>query len=306
MNASIVYDVFHVNPFGWVVAVYFTVSAMAAGAFLLAAAVNLLGLKGQQAVGRTAALVAPLAGALAGLLLIAELGRPTRFWRVFTHFNPASPVSWGAFILLAFIIIAVLYARTVLAGKEEGSRGLVAAGAALACLIPVYTGFELVRGRVSPLWNSPLIPVLFFFAAGVVGLSAVVLIGSALTAGVARRLGASGVAAAGDGVAPAAGLGKTIAFFLAGSLVLVVIQLLALAGASTEAVTIVRKVLAGRFAVLFWGGYLAVGTVVPFVIFTGRGAGNRTLQALASLLAVLGVFALRLVDIIGGQSFPLN
>lgn len=301
-----VYDVFHVNPFGWVVAAYFTMAAVAAGAFLLAAAVNLLALKGLQAAGRTAALMAPLGGALAGLLLIAELGRPMRFWRVFTHFNPASPVSWGAFILSAFIVIAVLYARAVLAGKEEGSRGLVTAGAVLACLIPVYTGFELIRGRVSPMWNSPLIPVLFLFAAGVAGLSAVVLIGSALTAGMARRLGAPQVAAAGDGVAPAAGLDKAIALFLAGSLVLVVIQLLALAGTSAEATTVLRNILAGRFSVLFWGGYLAVGTIVPFAIFTRRGGANRALQALASLLAVLGVFALRLVDIIGGQSFPLN
>lgn len=299
MNALTVYDVFHVNPFGWVVAAYFTMAAVAAGAFLLAAAVNLLALKGLQAAGRTAALMAPLGGALAGLLLIAELGRPMRFWRVFTHFNPASPVSWGAFILSAFIVIAVLYARAVLAGKEEGSRGLVTAGAVLACLIPVYTGFELIRGRVSPMWNSPLIPVLFLFAAGVAGLSAVVLIGSALTAGMARRLGA-------PQVAPAAGLDKAIALFLAGSLVLVVIQLLALAGTSAEATTVLRNILAGRFSVLFWGGYLAVGTIVPFAIFTRRGGANRALQALASLLAVLGVFALRLVDIIGGQSFPLN
>ena len=298
MNASTVYDVFHVNPFGWVVAAYFTMAAVAAGAFLLAAAVNLLALKGLQAAGRTAALMAPLAGALAGLLLIAELGQPARFWRVFIHFNPASPVSWGAFILLAFIVIGVLYARAVLAGKEERSKGLATVGAVVAGLIPFYTGFELVRGRVSPMWNSPLIPVLFLFAAGVAGLSAVVLIGSALTAGMARRLGAPQVAAA--------GLDKAIALFLAGSLVLVVIQLLALAGTSAEATTVLRNILAGRFSVLFWGGYLAVGTIVPFAIFTRRGGANRALQALASLLAVLGVFALRLVDIIGGQSFPLN
>lgn len=306
MNATTVYNIFHVNPFGWVVAAYFTVAAVAAGAFLLASTVNLLGLKAHQAAGRAAAVLAPLAGALAGLLLIAELGRPARFWRVFTHFNPSSPLSWGAFILLAFLVVAVLYARAALAGKEEGRKGLAIAGTVAAGLVPVYTGFELIQARTSPLWNSTLIPVLFLCAAGVAGLSGVLLFGPALTAGATQKAGASRVAATGNGAAPAAAIGKAIAAFLAGSLILVIMQLMALSGASTEAGIVFRNIVTGKFAILFWGGYVLAGTVVPLVIFSGRGAGSRSLQVLASALAVAGVFALRLVDILGGQSFPLN
>jgi molybdopterin-containing oxidoreductase family membrane subunit len=57
----------------------------------------------------------------------------------------------------------------------------------------------------------------------------------------------------------------------------------------------------GIFPLLFWGGWLLVGTVVPLaLIFLG---GSITL---ASLLVIVGAFCQLYVFIIGGEAFPLD
>lgn len=63
----------------------------------------------------------------------------------------------------------------------------------------------------------------------------------------------------------------------------------------------------GIFPMLFWGGWLLLGTVVPLVLLLAPGisksAGSVTL---ASLLVIVGAFCQLYVFIIGGEAFPLE
>jgi molybdopterin-containing oxidoreductase family membrane subunit len=62
----------------------------------------------------------------------------------------------------------------------------------------------------------------------------------------------------------------------------------------------------GVFPLLFWGGYVVLGSVLPLVLlFHPRLAGERATQV-ASALVVLGALAWLYVFIIGGQAFPLE
>ena len=62
----------------------------------------------------------------------------------------------------------------------------------------------------------------------------------------------------------------------------------------------------GLFPVLFWAGFVLVGSLVPFVLLVVPAARSGPGLALAAAFVVLGAFAFLYVFIIGGQAFPLE
>jgi molybdopterin-containing oxidoreductase family membrane subunit len=61
----------------------------------------------------------------------------------------------------------------------------------------------------------------------------------------------------------------------------------------------------GIYPLLFWGGYVLVGSIVPMVLVWRPAATPGSLRA-AAVLTLVGAFAALYVFIIGGQAFPLE
>ena len=98
-----------------------------------------------------------------GLLLIADLSQPMRF--IFTlnpfYWNFASPLTWGSILLLLFGAASVAYFLAMQKNDEALARKLAVAGSLIALGLPIYTGFDLSVHQHRPVWNTPLMPVLF-------------------------------------------------------------------------------------------------------------------------------------------------
>ncbi|HEX8986784.1 MAG TPA: NrfD/PsrC family molybdoenzyme membrane anchor subunit [Rhodocyclaceae bacterium] len=63
----------------------------------------------------------------------------------------------------------------------------------------------------------------------------------------------------------------------------------------------------GIFPLLFWGGWLFVGTILPLILIFAPGLANKAGSVtLASLLVIVGAFCQLYVFIIGGEVFPLD
>ena len=64
----------------------------------------------------------------------------------------------------------------------------------------------------------------------------------------------------------------------------------------------------GIFPLLFWGGWLFVGTLLPLALFFAarRSRTMRGSVTLASLLVIVGAFCQLYVFIVGGEAFPLD
>lgn len=77
-------------PWGLWITIDLSAIAMSAGAFLLCAAVYLLGLKKYQPLARTAAYVGLIGYSMAVLCLMLDIGRPERFWHALVYWNPHS------------------------------------------------------------------------------------------------------------------------------------------------------------------------------------------------------------------------
>ena len=303
MNAKLVYDAFHEPAFGYIVVTYFFLAAIAAGSFITSAAVELFGLKENRALARIGALVTPFVMLVVGLIMILELAQPSRFYAVVITLNPTSAMSWGAKILILFAVASVLHAWNALKGAPQ-PKWLSVAGIVLAVLMAVYPPLELVQTKASPLWQSSVLPVLYLVGALLAGTSAAVLISAARSASAtASKSGAQTAASAERN--PALCVGRCLSGLLVFSLVLVAIEMITLASGSNEARTIASVILSGKFAILFWGLYVVVGSILPIAILLGA-AKNRSLQALAVVLILVGIYALRVIEVMGGQSFPLT
>ena len=161
----------------WEIPAYFFVGGAAGAASLIAAVARSAG-SGDSLV-RDARWVAAVGAALSPPLLISDLGRPERFLNMLRVFKLQSPMSVGAWALVAFSNAAAASAFADLARRTTSGRlpvtvvadaaGVLAAGTGL--VLSTYTGV-LLGATAIPVWakQASLLPVHF----GVSGLASAV------------------------------------------------------------------------------------------------------------------------------------
>ncbi len=150
----------------WYVPAYFYVGGVSGASAVLAAAADLFGPRGTRALSRQCRLVAAGGAAASAALLIADLGRPSRFVAMMRVFRPSSPMNVGTWILAGF---GASTAAAAAAALLPGGRGLRRAGDLASAIsglcglgLTGYTGV-LIANTAVPLWQGTrrALPVLF-------------------------------------------------------------------------------------------------------------------------------------------------
>jgi len=136
------------NVWTWEVPVYFWFGGTASGAAFAALACEAAG---DARSARVARMVAIGAAGCGGPLLIMDLGRPERFLHMFRIFKPRSPMSLGAWCLLAFSNTGGAAVAADLLGRRRTARALSAATAVFGLYLGSYTGVLLASTAV-PAW----------------------------------------------------------------------------------------------------------------------------------------------------------
>jgi DMSO reductase anchor subunit len=162
------------NVWTWEVPVYFFFGGMAAGASFVALACEVAGDERSARIARFTAMGAAGCG---GPLLIADLGRPERFHHMFRIFKTRSPMSMGAWCLLAFTQAGGGAVAADLLGRRRVARALTAATAACGVYLGSYTGV-LLAGTAVPAWNRSraFLPPIFVCTATATGAAATRLV----------------------------------------------------------------------------------------------------------------------------------
>ncbi len=167
----------------WEVPAYFFVGGMAGAASPLATAARLAG---NQPLARRASAIAFAGLAVSPALLISDLGRPERFYRMLRVVKPTSPMSVGTWLLTTFGAASV-------AGLRIPAARWVAAGT--GPLVSTYTAVLLAQTSV-PVWRDARRSLPFVFAGS--SMAAAGGLSAALTppahAQPARALGIAGAA----------------------------------------------------------------------------------------------------------------
>lgn len=275
--------------------VYFFLGGLAGGAFVFATAAQLLNPARYRDVVRAGYYLALAALLPCPLILIVDLGVPSRFLNMILRFNIDSPMSMGAWALLGFSACAFLAALlTALEdlGRARNLSGLKrlagVAGSAFGFFLAAYPGV-LLGATARPMWSEGHALGALFLAVGA----------SSAAAGMALILMVMGRRAV-DQVASA----RTM------MVLALVIQLAALAvfvvsvqsSGSVAATTALTVLTSGRFAAVFWGGAIVLGSVLPLLLgivdLRRRSFG---LTAVTSLLVLIGGFLVKYVIMAAGQ-----
>lgn len=140
-------NVDHEPVWGWHIWTYLLTKNVAAGAGLLAPLATWLGVE----AGVVPELVALVFLAITGALLVHDLGRPERFWKILTHPNPRSWLVIGTWILTAFGGLATL--SLVLAWADLPGVTVVRwLNLPAAVLTSGYSAFLFAQCRGRDLW----------------------------------------------------------------------------------------------------------------------------------------------------------
>ncbi len=289
---------------GWYfIALYFFVGGVSAGAYFIGSLVELFGTEKQHEISRTAFYIALPLILVTPILLIADLGQPLRFWHLFfyvkdgiPYINLQSPLSVGSWALMVFAGFSLLsfLDNLVAEGRLKSApfaqmynripRKLYAVvGSAAGFFVAGYTGV-LLNITARPLWAAadPLIGPLFIASGASTGAAAIVLV-------MAWRKTTSG-----DTLERLEGFDR-MAMVL--ELVLVVAMIIA-------AGRFAAPLLSGAYALLFWGGTVLLGILVPLGLnwYVRRpGAATTSLVMLTAALVLLGGALLRISLVQAGQ-----
>ena len=231
--------------------------------------------------------------------LFLDLEHRWQFWRMYVTFKPASPMSWGSWILLLVYpsLLAALLLRLPEPAKKalpflrkaaEGAlekpglvRAIGIANMALGGMLGIYTGILLSTLGARPLWNSALLGPLFLAS----GLSSA----AALVHMVARERGESEFLARADNR------------FLQAELVILALFLVGLVSSTRVHKAAAGLFLGGPYTALFWVGVVGAGIAVPLFIQT-LAVGHRVRHtSVAPVLVMAGGLLLRFVFVSAGQ-----
>ena len=95
-------------PWGLWITIDLSAIALSAGAFLLCAAVYLLGLKRYEPVARTATFIGLIGYSMAILTLLLDIGRPDRFWHALVYWNTHSLLWEVSMCLTLYLCVLTL------------------------------------------------------------------------------------------------------------------------------------------------------------------------------------------------------
>lgn len=231
--------------------------------------------------------------------LFLDLEHKLYFWRLYTTFQIASPMSWGAWILLAVYpaLVGALLLRLPLPLRARWrvlddaaarlsawppARRLVAgANLTLGASLGLYTGVLLSSLGARPLWSSAILAPLFLVS----GLSSA----AALVHMVARERDESEFLARADNR------------LLLVELVVLGLFLIGMTTSTRVHADAAALLMGGRYTAAFWVGVVGIGIVIPLFIQT-LAVGHRVRHtAVAPLLVLAGGLLLRFVVVYAGQ-----
>lgn len=165
----------HLFTWNYLIAIYLFTAGLSSGSAIVGAIGDILENMDDR-IKRLATYLAPFPVMLGLVALVADLHRPWYFYKVLINYHITSVMSWGAFFLLVFPIIAVIFAVMVYFNYKGILRKLFAwLELVLGLAIGIYAGLLLAAIYNNPVWSNPLIAFLFFVSAISTGICMIIL-----------------------------------------------------------------------------------------------------------------------------------
>lgn len=270
----------------------------ASGALNVASIASVFGKEDYKSFSRLSCLLA--LGLLAGGLftLLIDLGRPDQIFTALTNFNFTSVFAVNILVYTGFFVIVGSYGLVMLVGPQSRILRPVGITSFIWRLI-MTTGtgsvFGVLAGRGG--MHSAVMPPLFIALSLSVGLAVFILVLSLLECVGNRKARLD---------ATASRLGNLLVTLIAVTFYMVLAQnLIGVASPATRGYEAFVLCSGGEFPLLFWGGFLLLGTVLPLcLLLVPQCRGNRACLLAAAWATVAGGMALMYVLVIAPQAYP--
>lgn len=294
----IVTDMRNLSSWGLYITMFMFFVGLSAGGLIIATVPRVFGLKGFKSVSKIAVYLSICCTVLAAAFIVIDLGHPERIWHLIAYANFTSPLMWDVVVITTYLIVSIVYLRATLMleqgkGSERALKVLSTVALVTAILVHSVTAwiFGLQIGRA--FWNTALLAPMFISSALVSGL--------ALTTIVVLILQKVGYLKA--DTESNSRMAWLLGTFVLVDLFLLFCELLTsgypLGGTGFE---VVSSMLTGAFAPMFWtevGG----GLIAAVLLLNKKTQASAGLVALASALAVIGIFFKRFQLLLGGFEF---
>ena len=280
----------HSPTWGWTLYSDFFLGAIGGGLLIVGSLATLI--RGHGYVNAAPFVTAVVAMGAGSSLLVIELGNPLRAWRVFT--NPRSYLMIGASLMTISMGLSLLLASFYLPNLPwshlKGIQNILALLAALTGLgVAFYPGLLLGEMVSRPFWRGPLLAPLFLLSGLSTGLATFCLLGHiwpATEESVYRSLS------------------NMNALFLVAQVVGWITYVFIKQGlASPREVVAWEATFTGVRRVVFWGGFLGLGLVIPFAFYF---FSDVNLTLVAHVLVLIGAFVMRGFVVTADQGVPLS
>ncbi len=189
----------HIDPYlniwHWPIALYLFLGGLAAGILFFAGYFVVKGKeKEMPATVKWAPIIAPIALVIGLLALFYDLHHKLYFWQLYTTIRFTSPMSWGAWTLMAITPLSFVwvasYMKEMFPGWDWKLKILDRFEAwvienrvpfawimmVLSIILGVYTGILLSAFNARPLWNTSILGPLFLTSGLSTGLAAILWI----------------------------------------------------------------------------------------------------------------------------------
>ena len=302
MGINVLYNVHHEMAIGISIATYFFIVGLHAGCSIMSVVCTLIGKTEYKPVAKIGAIGVIFLFSIAPIFLIVDLEQPFRFFYLLVRFNITSPITWGTFFLSSYPIFTTVYIIFLFKNNMRLAKLFGLVSLPLAVGVHGYTGFILGMGKARVLWNTAIMPGYFLSSAMVSGIALMTILAIIRFYIISRKSSPQETEVDYNLIIT---LSQVMAAFIAVNLFYVFCDIVIMYFHTEDAYESVELVRLGRFSFLYMWIDNFLGNVVPLtVVFLPRIRKSLPILAIISILALIGVFAMRYVLVIGGQYIP--
>ena len=296
---KVVFDVQYQTTLAFLISYYFYFTGLSAGSFMISTLSYGFGLEKFKPASKMGVVAVVLLLLIAPQCLLMQVAWPVKsLWHNFLYLNPISAISYGSFLLILYPLNSIIYGVFMFKENKKWTKLFGLIGIPLALAVHGYTGWILALGVARDYWNTGLMPIVFLFSAMVSGISMMILFIM-----IRDRFFTKEKVINDDLIRS---LAKILGWLLVVDLFLVFCDYSILLYSKLEGQEVAHFMLFGKMSFWFVIVENLVGKVIPMIIVFIPGLRRSYFWLIvASLMNMVGILAMRIVTVYGGQALPL-
>lgn len=290
----------YLNIWHWQIPLYLFLGGLAAGILFFA---GFYVVRGKADKMRTTVKIAPIIAPLALVIglgaLFWDLKHKMFFWQLYTTVRLDSPMSWGAWTLMAITPLSFIWVASYMKELVPGwdwkleivnkmEAWVIQQRVAfawvmmiLSIILGVYTGILLSAFNARPLWNTSILGPLFLVSGFSTGLASIIWMSKDEKE---RKK-----------------LGRIDLIFIIIEIFLIIHLFMGFRAGSETAIEAANLFLGGQFTVSFWVFVMVIGLIFPALFETLEIWGMHIPKWLPPAMILFGGFMFRFIMVEAGQ-----